>query len=959
MGGITSSVGIFSGINSASLIDQLLAIEARPKTLAQNRMVQIQGQQAAYLDISSRITALKNAAAGFRDNKTFLTKSTTSSNESVLKATADTTAAAGNYTFVVDRLVSTQQALSRGFANKDISGLGGTSISIESSKARLDRDVELSDLNDGQGVSRGRIVITDSASGSATIDLSRATSVNDVLEAINSNGTAQVTASVSGGKFIITDNRGGSLTVANGQGSTMATSLGLAGVSASGGKVTGNTVYRMSGATTLASLNDGNGVSVKASTTESSYNFQVRVTNGATTTTVNVNLSDIYEDVNGTTTKTDGAVSDLSGVVSRINTALSDAGFTNIAASVDSDNNRLQIVDSTSTRTLQVIEGSDTTAADLGLASPITGSSLFGKRVLAGLQTTMAGGLTGFAAATHDGLVNFKLRNGAEFTASVDTTTTVQEMLAGIEDASAVSGVKRVSATLDSKGTGIIITDLTSGSGNLFITGTTGNDAAAALGISTGALGQSGASKSSGNLQRQYMSRATLLSGLNGGKGVGTGDFRITDSSGASATVKVTDTVKSMGDLIDLINSRGLKVKASVNANGDGLVIKESLGSGEPAGTLKVKIEEVSGTIAKNLNILGTATDVGSSNYVDGSFERKVTLTTADTLQQTADKINAAKAGVTASVVRDGSGSAPFRLNITSTQSGTSGRFVLDSGTLDLGLSTLDAGRDARIFFGSNDAATGVAVTSSTNTIDSILQGVKIDLKSVGTEPVNLTVASDTGGIESTIQTFINTFNTAIGRIETQTKYDKDTEKKAPLLGDGTMLELRSQLFATIQGSNRGSAGTYTTLADVGIKIGTGGSLTLDSGKLREALAADPASVEALFTARTAVDDRFTDLGDGIRVRNTASGSTFSTLSVVGQIEQLAKRYVDGTSAVLFSRQDQLRNQVTLQETRIASLDDRLAQRRQILQTQFVNMEKAIGQLQSQQGALSSIGKAG
>ena len=38
---------------------------------------------------------------------------------------------------------------------------------------------------------------------------------------------------------------------------------------------------------------------------------------------------------------------------------------------------------------------------------------------------------------------------------------------------------------------------------------------------------------------------------------------------------------------------------------------------------------------------------------------------------------------------------------------------------------------------------------------------------------------------------------------------------------------------------------------------------------------------------------------------------------------------------------------------------DRLEQRRQILQTQFVNMEKAIGQLQSQQGALSSIGKAG
>ncbi|MCX5689420.1 MAG: hypothetical protein NTV94_06475, partial [Planctomycetota bacterium] len=72
MGGITSSVGIFSGIDSGKLIEQLLAIEARPKTLAQKRMVQIQGQQAAYLDISSRITAIKNSAAGFRENKTFL-----------------------------------------------------------------------------------------------------------------------------------------------------------------------------------------------------------------------------------------------------------------------------------------------------------------------------------------------------------------------------------------------------------------------------------------------------------------------------------------------------------------------------------------------------------------------------------------------------------------------------------------------------------------------------------------------------------------------------------------------------------------------------------------------------------------------------------------------------------------------------------------------------------------------
>jgi len=150
--------------------------------------------------------------------------------------------------------------------------------------------------------------------------------------------------------------------------------------------------------------------------------------------------------------------------------------------------------------------------------------------------------------------------------------------------------VKRVKASLDSKGTGIVITDLTSGSGKLVITGTSGQDAAAALGLSTGATGQTEATKSSGNLQRQYIGRSTLLSSLNNGKGVGTGDFRITDSTGANAVVKVTDSVKSMGDLIDLINSRGLKISASINSKGDGIMIKEKLASGETAGAQKIKI---------------------------------------------------------------------------------------------------------------------------------------------------------------------------------------------------------------------------------------------------------------------------------------------------------------------------------------------------------------------------------
>jgi len=959
MGGITSSVGIFSGINSAQLIEQLLAIEGRPKAQAQSRLAQIQLQQSSYLDINSRITAIKNASAGFREAKTFQTKSATSTKPELLSASADTTAVPGSYTFLVDRLVSTQQGLSRGFANKDVSAVGASTISFESVQARLDRDVELADLNDGRGVARGKIVVTDSVGRAATVDLSRATTVNEVLEAINSNGTASVTASVSGGKFVLRDSAGGAATVANAQGSTAATGLGLAGVAAVSGTITGNSVYQMSGATTLASLNDGNGISVKRSTTEDSYSFIINVSSGGAPTAVKINLGDVWTTTAGVTAKTEGSVADMNGVITRINKAMDAAGFTTVRGSVDSGNNRLMIVDSSVTKTLSVTEGTDSTAADLGLSFSASGSALFGKSIQAGLQTTLVRGLRGSTAGATDGQVDFRLHDGSTFTSYLDTEGSVLDMLARLEEDSKVGGVKQISATLNERGTGIQVTDLTSGGSTLRITGTTGLDTATALGISTGASGVAGQGVTGTNAQRKYISRATSLNTLNGGKSVGTGEFRITDSAGTSANINISDSVTTVGELIDLINSRGLKVRAEVNANGDGVVIGESLTGGETAGLQKIKVEDVGGTIAKKLNLVGVASGTGLLNKVDGSLERTVTLGATDTLQQVMDKINNAKAGVNATIVRDGSGSTPFRLSFTGTQSGSQGRFITDSGAFDFGVTTLDKGRDARVFFGSSDAATGVAVSSSTNTIDNILAGVKIDLKSTSADPVSLTIASNTEGIEKSIQTFLTTFNTAIERIELQTKYDAESKRKSPLLGDGTVLELRSQLFQTVQGSASGSSGAFSNLAAVGITVGAGGKLVLDSTRLRQSLATDAASVESLFTARVAVDDKVTDLGDGVTVRNPNSGNAFSSQGVVSKLEQLAKRYVDGTSAILTSRQNDLRAQVTLQQNRIVAFDSRLQDKRAALQTKFIAMEKAIGQLQTQQNALNSLPRAG
>ncbi|MCC6679002.1 MAG: flagellar filament capping protein FliD [Phycisphaerales bacterium] len=955
MSGISSSVGPFSGIDSGSLINQLLAIESRPKILAQQRMAQLQLQQSSFLDINSKLSALKTAAALFRQEKTFQTTAAASSDEKVLTAIASVGAGQGSYSFLVDRLVTSQQMLSQGFGDKDSVAMGATSFTFESALARLDRDTSLADLNGGAGVERGKILVTDSTGKSATVDLSKAITVADVLDAINSNGTAAVTASVNDGKFVIKDAAGGNVTIANGLGSTTAASLGIAGTAA--GTLTGSQVYFMASGTALSILNDGNGVYADNQVGSAAFDFKIKVDTGSGPTLVKVNIGDKYD---SSEKKVEGAVSTVGGVLTRINDALQAAGFTTVRASISADGTRLKIADSASaTTSITVEENSESTARDLGLLGSTATGTLNGSRVLAGLTSTLTRGINGGSGVTGDGVLNFTARDGFTGTLTISTDSTLEQIAAAISAASGtVSGRARLEVAINSKGTGLVITDTTGGTSNLTITGTGGSDTAASLGISTGATGVAASSVTGANLQRQYVGRTTLLSSLNNGKGIGTGRIRITDSAGVVQNIDVSDNQKTVGDLIDLLNSRGLGITARINAGGDGVEIIESLAGGA-TGASKIKIEDVNGGVAKALNLAGEAAGTGVQNKINGSYERTVTFAATDTLQQVADKINAARPGVAVSIIRDGSGSTPFRLNFVSEATGRSGRFLLDSGGLDLGMRTLDAGEDARVFFGSSDPARAIALTRSSNTLDGVIQGVKIDLKSVSAEPVTLTVSKDTSAIEGKVNSFISAFNDVIGRVDFQTRYDDTTKRSGPLIGDSTALQLRNELYRVIQGKAIGASGTYSRLTDIGLKIGSGGKLELDTAKFRAAMEQDPASVEALFAARTSTTSTTKDLGGGITASDPTGKETFTALGVVGQIEELGKKYLDSVDGVLTRRGKTLDNQISSQNKRIEAMDARLEVRRQVLQRQFIAMEQAIGQLQSQQSALSGISRVG
>ena len=943
MGGITTGIGLFSGIDSASLIDQLINAQSRPKVFAQQRVILLKSQQSAYLDINSRLSNFKTAAASFRTQNIFSTRSVASSDETVLSATAGSSAVPGSYNFVVDRLVSTQQMLTRGFADLDSTALGLSSITFESEAARLDTDTALADLNDGNGITRGKITVN-----GTEVDLSRLGTVQEVLDSISS--VSGVSARVENNKIVID----GLTSISEDAGAGILSSLGLDGT-ISGTTLTGTAIYQINDNTSLQSLNDGRGVAIREASGIGVEDFNIVIDttgDGTPDTTVGIRIGEIEgDDGNGNTVVLQGAVSTVSGVVDRINTQLSDAGYAEFTASINTTTGGIDIVDSNG-RNFDVdnfsnSSGEITTARDLGIEGSYTGGTANGTRVLAGLNTKLVSSLNGGTGlGSTDGILNIQTQDGAAPLAiDVSGLNDINDIINKINTDSAGA----VTASVNSNGTGIQVVDNTTwdSSTTFSITGTGGSDAAAALGLS-GSYTDGVADGS--NLQLAYIGEASLLSELNDGTGIGTGTFEIVDANGIRAEITISSSDSTIGDVLKAINnaSPSLDINARINDNGDGITIEDT---SSPAGGAEISIADVSGSVASKLNIDGTAADL-SNNFITGSFEKVVTFDTTDTLEDVRNAINSAGVGVSASVINTGIGSAPYRLNLTSQLTGEAGRFLVDTGGFDLGLTTLDEGNDSRVFFGSEDPATGVLLTSSTNQLDGVVQGVTIDLLSSSTNPVEISVTTNTGEIESKITDFVASFNNVIEGIDFRTRYDDETEERGILLGDGTLLNLRGSMFSNLRKENDGFTGTFSTLSEVGINVGSGGKLEFDVEAFREAYAQDPQAVEDLFTRQTLEANTDPD-------PNVVTEPSFSELSVLGQLEEFADSYVTSIGGVLQNRTNALDAQIKLQEDRIESIQKGLDNKRVILQRQFLAMEQAIGAFQSQGASLSQLAALG
>lgn len=268
------------------------------------------------------------------------------------------------------------------------------------------------------------------------------------------------------------------------------------------------------------------------------------------------------------------------------------------------------------------------------------------------------------------------------------------------------------------------------------------------------------------------------------------------------------------------------------------------------------------GSYSLTVNTLARAHQVGSQGLSDPDAEiTQGTLTlragsgvaktltidaSNNTLQGLADAINTADAGITASIVNDGStGGAANRLVLTSNRTGTANEISVTNNlaasagaavqpVFDLG-NPVQAATDASVTLG--EGAGAITVANSTNQLDGLIPGVSLSLKKADpTTPVTLDVGVDSEAAKTAVQDFVDAYNDVLSYIGNQTTFNPASNQGGPLLGNRSVNDILDAVRLSVTGAVGGLNPAANRLSSLGISVGSNGQLSFNAGRLDDVL---------------------------------------------------------------------------------------------------------------------------
>ncbi|MGM0554448.1 MAG: flagellar filament capping protein FliD [Pseudomonadota bacterium] len=303
---------------------------------------------------------------------------------------------------------------------------------------------------------------------------------------------------------------------------------------------------------------------------------------------------------------------------------------------------------------------------------------------------------------------------------------------------------------------------------------------------------------------------------------------------------------------------------------------------------------------------------------VGGRSAVTINVEEGQTLRDLRNAINESEAGVTASIVNDGS-SARLVLNANETGADNTISVNATEDPAGSGLSRLDGTNlvETRVAQDAEAVVNGLTVTSSSNTLDDTIEGLSIELMGTSASPVTVSVSEDQGELRDLLQGFVDQYNSLVGQTRELTAFDPEEDESSVLTGDSTVRGIRSRLGDALMNPAEVPDANVQTFAELGIVSNRDGTLTFDTGRYNEAVDSNG----------------FENVSEVVR-------------EIGGRMEEVTSSFV-GPDGLIGTRTDGLRNDLERINQQRENLDTRLERMEQRLVGQFSRLDSAVAQMQS------------
>lgn len=413
---------------------------------------------------------------------------------------------------------------------------------------------------------------------------------------------------------------------------------------------------------------------------------------------------------------------------------------------------------------------------------------------------------------------------------------------------------------------------------------------------------------------------------------------------------KVEDKVKLITDYETKINDISKNLSAIIGAKG---FVDKKLDSSHPdilngtvdpeladAGEWTLEVVQLAGKPSVVTNGLPdrdkTTLGVGYIKFDTMEGEKEVYINEDNsTLDGVAKAINNAGIGIRATVVNDRSDKEDsFKLEIAGLKTGDDNEVKFPTVYL------LDGQQDFQ--FTNNIKAKnaifkldGHEFETAENKISDLIPGVSIDLKKAQPgQVVRMNITENYEVISGKIKSFVESYNAALGFIQSQSKLapGKDGMQRLGPLGGESMLRMTQSRLREIIQDMQLTESKFRRINELGIEFNRNGTLNFSQEKFAKIVAAEPKEVIEFLR------------GD---LRSTG---------FITNMKNKLSQMTDGQTGIITGRKKSMQSRVTDIDKKIERKEKSLEKREEQLRNQFAKMEEAMSKVQAQGAGLGSIG---